>query len=237
MSPGEMTDEEEAAFPPLSRAAHAATMYTEAARRAAVRTSSAICVVPVGAEFSGRASPMICRLLPEEDPDVTSVARINALAASMLSSPPGSRPPLPVCPAYALDMVSALQVRLLPSPAARDRCSCSAPLPRLPSWLWQAHVPGWPTSAATITADVRKRVARTDVVLSRVLEGLPEQEPWLGGGVGRVQFYLDVRNHVLLKWALSQSQSQQGRQRRTQHEGDDSSSGEVRSTAGLLACL
>ena len=113
MSAGEMTDEEEAAFPALSRAAHAATLYTEAARRSAVRTSSAICVVPVGVEFCGRASPIISRLLPDEDPDAATVSRINALAASMLVALPGSRPPLPACAAYALDIVSALRVSVV----------------------------------------------------------------------------------------------------------------------------
>jgi len=47
-------------------------------------------------------------------------------------------------------------------------------------------------------------------VLGRVLEGLPEQEPWVGGGAGRVQVYPDVRNHILLKWALSQVQAAVG---------------------------
>ena len=75
-----------------------------------------------------------------------------------------------------------------------------------PAPLLQELVPCWPeaVSPAAVTVEMRKRVAKVDPVFARVLEGIPEQEPWLGGGVGRVQFYLDIRNHILLKWALSQ---------------------------------
>jgi hypothetical protein len=192
-----MTDEEEIAFPSLSRAAHAATLYTDAQRRSAVRTSTSICIVPVGAEFAGHASPTVCRLLPEEDADATSVARINAQAAAMLANPPRSRDPYVVCAAYALDAVAAMQV----SAEACVQSSSPSTYPLAPhARLLQPLVPGWPNPTEPVTADVRKRVGKADPVLLRMLEGIAEQEPWVGSGVGRTQLYLDVRNHILLKW-------------------------------------
>ena len=53
--------------------------------------------------------------------------------------------------------------------------------------------------------DARKKLGRNEPLASRFMEGVPDQEPWVGYGVCRTQFLIDIRNHILLKWAQCQS--------------------------------
>jgi monoamine oxidase len=71
-------------------------------------------------------------------------------------------------------------------------------------------------------AEVRRRIK--DPLAVKLLEPRPDMEPWVGSGMGRVHFFLEVRNHILLKWAQSQDPAHP-RNARTRSTGDRGAGG------------
>lgn len=205
-NPVDITVEEEIAFPHYSRAANASTVYSESQRRDTLRSNNAVLVIPSQGDTSD--SIIIFALAPESD--------VNAIGAALMADKPLplSMPVLKV-PSSGLGVAptegSNLSVlnNIIHSLSNQTlRISSAPPVPRalmkIEDYLAITSSIGPGGGVSTQTVESKKKSAKFDPLSKRIAEGV-EHEPHVGLSVTRVQFLLDLRNHILLKWVQSQS--------------------------------
>jgi monoamine oxidase len=222
LPPYDVDDEEEAAFPAYSRPASAATAYVEAQRRDVARSTANLLVLPSGGETSEYC---VCFALSAER-EVATIAAAVAVNAPLPPAPPlipagvtllgcawaesagalsdggagrsVSAPPMPRALVHVPTYLEHLR-ETAAAVAAEGAPEGAAPLPAQPAG-------GAPAPLALLSRnEVVRRLLKTETLAQRLLEGAPgEQEPWVGYSATRTQTLVELRNHVLLKWAQSQ---------------------------------
>jgi monoamine oxidase len=209
-NPLDITDEEEAAFPHYSRTAHASTVYSESQRRDTLRSNNAVFVIPSQGDTSD--SIIIFALPPEND--------VNAIGAALMAGKP-----LPLSLPFPKSVVasgmnyaggtisegnnlSVLNNIISVLSSQPLRVSSAPPVPRAlmktDDYIIGGGGGGGGGGIVDKSTESKKKTSKFDPLVKRISEGI-EQEPHVGLSVTRVQFLVDLRNHILLKWIQSQN--------------------------------
>jgi monoamine oxidase len=206
INPLDITDEEEIAFPHYSRAANASTIYSESQRRDTLRSNNAVLVIPSQGDSSN--SIIIFALPPEND--------VNAIGAALMADKP-LPPSMPILKGNSLvegSNVSVLNNIIHTLSNQSLRVSSAPPVPRalmkIEDYSAISSSNGLSgIGVSTQTYESKKKTVKFDPLSKRLAEGV-EHEPHVGLSVTRVQFLVDLRNHILLKWVQSQNPIEEG---------------------------